>query len=143
VLRHAVGALLVRYTGARFDAPEATDVVVQTQTMQIEIAALMRALRTHDGLYPLLDSVRRALTGFRPAGCSPMHPMRETYTDYAEGVWQYTMEFAYQTLYAEAPRPRDIIEFQDGQYAEDPISWTDAPPSTDEVYVTPEDMGRW
>jgi hypothetical protein len=119
VLKHALGALLVRYTGSRFDRPETTDVMVQTQTIQVEVAALMRALRTHEGLYALLDAARHALTGFRAAGCSAMHPTRETFTDYAEGVWQYTIEFACEALHTEPAQTRPRIEFSEGEYALD------------------------
>lgn len=119
VLKHAVGALLVRYAGSRFGKPEPTDVVVQTQTPKIEVAALTRALRTHKGVYALLGAVRRALTGFRAAGCSAMYPMSETFTDYADGVWQYTIEFACEALHTEPAQTRPKIEYSEGEYALD------------------------
>ena len=120
VLKHAKGALLVRYATSGFSAPEPTDVVVQTQTVTVEVVTLVRELRSHEGLYPALEAVRRALTGFRIEGCGAAYPTKEEFVDYAAGVWTYRTLFDLVTAHAEAPRERRKIEFIEGKgYADD------------------------
>ena len=120
-LKHGAGAVLVRYTGSRFDRHEPTDVVIQDQTVTIELAVLMRSLRRHDaGILPMLDAVRAALTGYRIPGASTLTPTKEEFVSYDQGVWRYDVTMECTTVHHEVPRERGLIEFVEGVgYAED------------------------
>lgn len=115
-LKHSAGAVLVRYTGSRFDRHEPTDVVIQDQTITIELALLMRSLRRHDaGILPMLDAVRAALTGYRIPGASALAPTKEEFVSYDQGVWQYVVTMECKTVHHEATRERGLIEYIEGE----------------------------
>jgi len=122
-LKHASGAVLVRYAGSRFGEPEPTDVVAQTQTITIEAVTMVRNLHKlgdHAGLLDLLHAVRAALTGYRIPSASAIWPVQEAYEGYADGVWQYVTTFALGTLHTEPPVTRPKIEYTEGVgYADD------------------------
>lgn len=113
-LKHPDGAVLVRYTGSRFDRREPTDVVIQDQTVTIECVVLMRNLRHlggHEGILPMLAAVRAALTGYQIPGTEKIYPVREEFSDYQDGVWQYVVTFEIKTVHQEPPRERGLIEY--------------------------------
>ncbi len=124
-LKHAAGALLVRYAGSRFTEPEPTDVIVQTQTVMVDVVTVVRNLRDHAGLLDLLHAVRTALTGLRIPGASACWPVKEEFQDYVDGVWQYATTFELGVPHTEPPVTRPKIEFTEGVgYADDVSRFT-------------------
>src|SRR5574337_678190 len=116
-LKHPAGAVLVRYTGSRFDRREPTDVVIQDQTGTIECVMRMRNLRHlggHEGILPMLAAVRTALTGYQIPGTEKAYPVREEFSDYQDGVWQYVVTVEIKTIHQEPPRERGLIEYVEG-----------------------------
>ncbi|MBQ7627076.1 MAG: DUF1834 family protein [Rhodocyclaceae bacterium] len=113
---HPVGTVLVLYRGTQF-AHNATAGQRITWQEQFEIALLARTLRSHDGaavasgidtgVYGLVDSVRRALTGWvPPMACGQVQLAGIEFAEYAEGVWQYALRCAVpMTTVADRPRP--------------------------------------
>ena len=68
-LNHPVGALLLSYAGSRFDRPDDTGAVIQSQTIQLCVTVVFRQLNGKKGAINVLDAVRRILGGHTPPGC--------------------------------------------------------------------------
>lgn len=115
-LLHARGALLVRYVGSDFSPPLPTDIVVQDRDVDFDVVVVMRHLTGHDGIYEMLDSVRMALTGFKPLGCSQMYPTSEKFVSEENGIWQYAVTFRTRTQHIQRIEAKKKIEYQDGEY---------------------------
>jgi len=88
-LLHSKGAILVRYRGARYSAPETIGAVVQDRTMEFDVVIVTRNLRDHSGAYGYLDAVRLAMTGFQVPGCGKCYLTREEFIDETDGIWQH------------------------------------------------------
>jgi hypothetical protein len=96
-VKHPAGAALVMYGGSSFTTPSSLAAINQDRKMAFDIILLFKNLRTqdggHTGAYDYLDDVRKALTGYRIAGCSKMYPTRDDFIDEESGVWRYGMTF--------------------------------------------------
>jgi hypothetical protein len=60
----------------------------------------------HQRIYPILDSVRDALTGWMPEAIhrnrdvtKPFYPVRSGFTNMGAGLWVYSMSFAIDSSY--------------------------------------------
>ncbi len=96
MLKHAVGAVLVRYIGAKFEKPQNYSRIFQEGYSQYAITIIMRNLHRKkriSGIYDKLDEVREILTGFSPDGRFKMFPVSEDFIDEENGIWQYEMIF--------------------------------------------------
>lgn len=93
-LIHPKGALLVSYAGSTYSEPKSTDIVVQDRKMEFDITVVIRNLRTYEGAYAYLETVRIALTGYRIKGCSKIYPVKEVFVSEDAGIWQYVITLA-------------------------------------------------
>jgi len=100
-LSHPVGAVLVRFAGGEYGQSRATDVVVQNWRLVWELTVVVRNLRRHDGAYPLLDALRRGLTGAVFPGCGKAYPVRDEFVDETGGIWQYALALAMPAMNVE------------------------------------------
>lgn len=68
-LNHPVDALLLSYTGSRFDRPGNTGAVAQSQTIQLCTMVVFCQLNGKKEATNVLDAVRRIFGGHIPSGC--------------------------------------------------------------------------
>lgn len=66
-LNHPVGALLLSYAGSRFDRPDDTGAVIQSQTIQLCVTVVFRQLNGKKG---------RLMSWMLSAAFSVVHPAR-------------------------------------------------------------------
>lgn len=92
-LIHPVGAILVQYRGSDFDEPKALDTVSQTKRMDFLTVLVMRHLRSHQGAYAYLDSIRSSLRGHQITGFSKIYPVRERFLAEKNGIWWWAITF--------------------------------------------------
>lgn len=76
------------------------------QTLEFEISIMVKDLRTHTTVYPLLDRIRTTLTGYWfplefIAGKS--YPIAEGFVDLEQGIWYYSFSFAVPIFNYEDP----------------------------------------
>jgi hypothetical protein len=111
-LTHRIGAALVRYDGCSYDKPMDVAAIVQTRRLRFAIRLLVRDLGwnyggeadgTSPGAYSLMESIRAALTGFQPGGCSKAYPITERFIrrDQQGGVWIYESTYGFSTIAVE------------------------------------------
>ncbi|HDZ9897933.1 TPA: Gp37 family protein [Escherichia coli] len=114
-LNHPVGALLLSYAGSRFDRPDDTGAVIQSQTIQLCVTVVFRQLNGKKGAINVLDAVRRILGGHTPPGCrrrilgghTPpgcrrrIWLTREVFIGEVRGLWQYALDFATESVFIE------------------------------------------
>lgn len=101
-LNHDTGALLVSYGNADFGANSAVDCVMQEQPTRVVITLVFREMNTPTGAIQALDKTRRALAGFRPAGChTPYVLVSEKCLGYATGVWQFALVVQARSLFVQ------------------------------------------
>ncbi|MCH8029082.1 MAG: hypothetical protein IH874_04025 [Candidatus Dadabacteria bacterium] len=97
ILSHPKGAVLVQYRGSQFTEPRVVNTITQTRTLEFVIVVVFRNLRSHQGAYGVLDSVRSSLTGYVVTtggqSLSKMFPVREGFIAEKSGVWWYGMTF--------------------------------------------------
>ena len=124
-LTHRVGAALVMYKGAQYGDLLDTAAVIQERKLEFEISVMMRdlgwavggdAAGPSPGAYAIIESVRRALTGYAVPGCRKMYPLREKFVkrDKQGGVWTYSSTFALTTVAVEASAPDNFPLFIKG-----------------------------
>ncbi|MCU7097917.1 Gp37 family protein [Salmonella enterica] len=101
-LNHPTGAVLVSYISSKYAAPEDTCAVVQAQTVTLCATVVMRQLNGRGGAVAMLELVRRALGGWRPAnGHRPVRLKQDTFIGEVAGLWQYALEFVTDTMFVE------------------------------------------
>ena len=92
-LRHHKGAMLVRYDGAKFDKGKNLQFRNQTGELRFAVEIVARALRSHQGVYELLDNGRKALTGFKLQEYSKFWLSEEDFIAQESGLWYYRQIF--------------------------------------------------
>ncbi|HUO06574.1 MAG TPA: Gp37 family protein [Candidatus Binataceae bacterium] len=118
-MTHRIGAILVRYAGAKYGTQLDTAAVIQERELRFELFVMMRDLGwgvggdpggTSPGAYAMIEAVRAALTGFIVPGCRKLYPLSEEFSerDKQGGVWTYRIFFALSTV---AVEPSTIDEF--------------------------------
>lgn len=101
-LLHPVGAILVQYRGSTFSEPKAVGFITQVRTLEFLIALVVRHLRTHQGAYTYLDTIRSSLTGYKiGADTSKMYPVREEFLAERGGIWWYGVTYRLDTQESE------------------------------------------
>ncbi|EAA5455473.1 hypothetical protein DQC86_22915 [Salmonella enterica subsp. enterica] len=101
-LNHPTGAVLVSYISSKYDKPDDTCAVVQPQTVTLCATVIMRQLNGRGGAVAVLELVRRALGGWRPANCHrPVRLKQDTFIGEVAGLWQYALEFVTDTMFVE------------------------------------------
>jgi len=104
MLKHAVGAILVRYAGPKYEKPQTYTRIVQEGNLQYAITVVMRNLHRKkkiSGIYDKLDEVREILTGFSPEGRFKLFPVSEDFIDEENGIWQYEIVFMVRQMITE------------------------------------------
>jgi hypothetical protein len=107
-MRHPRGAVLIMYRGAKFDEGATARQTVVFDA-RFEIGLLSKTLRApavatgvgepDTGVYTLLDDCRAALLGWRADGsANTARLVAESYEDYREGVWSYSLSMAIPML---------------------------------------------
>lgn len=99
------GRIFIGYKRSRFQQTAGEPLTLNT-TAEFEVALMLRDLRTHTGAYPVLDLVRRSLTGYwipcdNVAG--KCYPVAEGFLKIEEGVWYYSQSFAVPLMLVEEP----------------------------------------
>lgn len=92
-LLHPKGAVLVSYTKSIFDEQSGFESIQQTEEMEFAILLMVRGLRDKNGAYTYIDTIKDALTGFQPTGCTKMFPTDIGFLKEENAVWYYTMGF--------------------------------------------------
>jgi len=101
-LNHPQGALLVSYTGSRFDRPNDIGAVIQSQTLQLCVTVVFRQLNGKTGAIAVLDVIRCILGGYTPPNCRRrIWLTREVFIGEVKGLWQYALDFATESVFIE------------------------------------------
>jgi hypothetical protein len=53
----------------------------------------MRDLRTHQGAYAQLETIRETLAGLTFAGCNDSRVSQDEFVGEEDGLWQYSISF--------------------------------------------------
>nr|VFK17453.1 MAG: Gp37 protein [Candidatus Kentron sp. LPFa] len=104
-LKHPKGALLTRYAGSRYGAPESLGIIVQERRIDLEITLFLRSLHGKEGIGAVLEAVRRALTGFAPPAFGGLIPRADGFQGEGNGKWRYAMDFSTTTTVVQAGEP--------------------------------------
>lgn len=98
---HPSGAILIGYESGKFAKPEASELVIQQRVITIALTVFSRSLHDDHGALAMLDSIRLALTGWRPPNCLPIQLGDERFLDETGGTWQYQLRLQTETLQIE------------------------------------------
>ena len=83
---HRNGGVLIKYNSSNFGLLEGYK---QSRTAEWNIVVWARSLRKADGVYELLELVRKYLCAFQPA----FYQTSEGFIMHEDGIWQYGMSF--------------------------------------------------
>lgn len=100
-LNHPRGALLVSYSGSRYEATKDTGFVSQPRGLRLTVTVLMRQLHGRGGAVDVVDDVRLALLGWRAPDCRKAHIASDKFLGETAGIWQYAVEFTAQSMVVE------------------------------------------
>ena len=117
-LNSPIGALLVRYHGAKYGDATDVHVMAQEKSAAVEITLVFRRLDGKEGVYHHLDAVRAALTGFVPEGWERLRPLAEEFVFQQGGLWRYAMDFVTQTVVMEILPPDNAPVLTQVQYVD-------------------------
>lgn len=87
--------ILLGYKRSNFTKNSIEPVTLQA-TLQYELTFEVRGLRTHQGAYELLDSVRRVLFGLRLPipNAQPLIITNEGFVDHTDSIWVYSQGYS-------------------------------------------------
>ena len=100
-MRHPKGAILLHYSGSRFQPSLYEEVIAQIQQIAFDIIIVVRSLRGNGGAYTIMDQVRETLTGFQINNVDKFQPIEEEFITEENGIWQYGMRFSAKTKHIE------------------------------------------
>jgi hypothetical protein len=100
-LNHPRGALLVSYSGSRYEATKDAGFVTQPRGLRLTVTVLMRQLNGRGGAVDVVDGVRRALLGWRAPDCRKTHIASDKFLGEVAGIWQYAVDFTAQSMVVE------------------------------------------
>jgi hypothetical protein len=86
------GQVLIAYKQSSFRSV-ASNPLTYEQLLQFDINLQVKGLRSHVGVYPLLDQMRLLLAGWHcgsPAQKRPAYLQAERFIDVEEGMWSYS-----------------------------------------------------
>lgn len=98
---HPKGAVLVHYSGSKFNPSLFEEVIVQERKLTYDLIVLNRSLRGNSGIYETMDKIREALTGFQYEDTTKFYPIDEEFILEENGLWQYGMRFETFTKHVE------------------------------------------
>lgn len=96
--------ILVGYQSSDFEILAENPALFVKEILTYEITIGVKGLRTHSGVYMLLEEVRRILTGFLPVQAINARKMRPTgcsYKGIESGIWYYSANFTFEISYGE------------------------------------------
>lgn len=99
---HPKGAVLVHYSGSKFNPSLFEEVIVQERKLTYDLIILNRSLRGNSGIYETMDKIREALTGFQYDDTTKFYPIDEEFILEENGLWQYGMRFESFTKHVES-----------------------------------------
>ena len=99
---HPKGAVLVHYSGSKFNPSLFEEVIVQERKLTYDFIILSRSLRGNSGIYETMDKIREALTGFQYDDTTKFYPIDEEFILEENGLWQYGMRFETFTKHVES-----------------------------------------
>lgn len=114
-MTHPHGCAMVIYKGSKFSQDQATGGHLVAREADFELGLISRTLREPTagtgpaggtgqadagvGAYDLLESCRSALLGWQPAqAAGVVRVLSETFDDYVEGTWGYSVRFVVPML---------------------------------------------
>lgn len=104
---HPKAAVLIGYVGADYDEPHDTHSIVQTRKLSFSLTVFGRGVHHDAGAVGVLDRVRQAITGYRPAHCNKIHLINERYLAQDGGAWQYELKVRTETMSVETCQADD------------------------------------
>jgi len=94
----APAEVLVVFRGGDYEPPRKTDLVIQERTLQFELSVVVRSLAGHTGAYALLETVRLAIQGWKPAlDCLPAYILKDQFLGMESGQWWWAVFVATRT----------------------------------------------
>ncbi|MCC5644787.1 Gp37 family protein [Nostoc sp. CHAB 5824] len=100
------GQIFIGYKRSRF-RPTSFQPMTCEIIAEFELSLQLRDLRTHRGAYPLLDTVRYAVTGLIPlkGPLSKCYPVQEGFVKTEDGIWYYALVVAVAMMQIEGQQP--------------------------------------
>lgn len=106
------GQVLVGYKRSTFSLIQNFYPITMNQLVEFEISFQLKNLRTHNGIYELIDIIRFGLLGFIPLQgvIRGMYPTSETFVSFEQGIWYYSQVFVVPLVVVEGDDPFLPIE---------------------------------
>lgn len=106
---HPIGEIHVVYQGSEYGRVEALGPVIQRRELKFEILVKIRNLSRHEGVYPVLDACRMALTGWKaPDSREGSTLVRDSFVSEDQGVWCYVLTLAVPSYTIEVTTIEDL-----------------------------------
>ncbi len=101
------GQVLIGYKKDSLETPNTfaqNASMIQKWVIEFEVSLQLKNLRSHIGAYPIMDSIKNLLTGFRPSVINqPLYQIQGGFVDMKDGIWYYSMVFGVRTNYIKKP----------------------------------------
>ena len=88
----------VCYKNSDFDTPNSVYTISQHETQQLELAIQARQRRGLNGIYDVVNKVRKSIVGFSPTHCSKIYLKKFIPEDFKDNLWYYTLVIECKTL---------------------------------------------
>lgn len=108
---------------SEFEKTSSTVYIVQDENTKVILLVRARLLRGDNGVYDLIEKIRKSIVGFQPAGWSKLWLAKISLEERFKGMWCYAVAIAGKSMIveeAEAPEGPLLTspkaEFTDNQY---------------------------
>lgn len=106
--QNAGANILIGYNSSSFANQEATDVVLQERTLNIDLIVIAKGLHNDFGALEILDKTRMAIVGFKPKDSSQIYLINEEFLSEEQGAWFYRLVIETKTQQVQAQINMDI-----------------------------------
>ncbi|MCH5149859.1 MAG: hypothetical protein J1G30_04250 [Spirochaetales bacterium] len=98
---YARNEVLVQYTGTQYNTPANFAQVgcIQKEHKKFDITVINRDLRSSEGAYDILDSIKKILFGAKLKSGENIILIADFFSDYQEEAWIYTLQIEVLTNY--------------------------------------------
>jgi hypothetical protein len=93
--------ITVAYKGSKFEEPHTTAQISQFEDVMIDVTLEWKKLRGTNGVYPLMEAIRKRLIGFEPTDCHRMFLKESGFTELEQNMWSYSFTFVTRGMIVE------------------------------------------
>ena len=91
----------VCYKSSDYTSPQSTNYISQHETQQLELVLVSKLRRGTNGIYDLMNKVRKSIIGFEPTHCGKVYLKSFKPEDFKDNLWYWTLTIECKSMITE------------------------------------------